>query len=62
MAAVIAVLGTPMGAGITHVLRRRTTAYGEEIARRERLRQEGIDAYCLYAGALHNHRRTPAHR
>ncbi|GAA2385959.1 hypothetical protein GCM10010420_05740 [Streptomyces glaucosporus] len=62
IAAVIAVLGTLLGSGITYVFQRRTTAYGEELARRERLRQERIDAYCLYAGALHNYRRMLVYR
>ncbi|SFJ77398.1 hypothetical protein [Streptomyces pini] len=62
IAALIAVLGTLLGSGITYAFQRRTTAYGEELARRERLRQERIDAYCLYAGALHNYRRMLVHR
>ncbi|WP_199185670.1 hypothetical protein [Streptomyces carminius] len=62
VAALIAVLGTLLGSGITYVFQRRTTAYGEELARRERLRQERIDAYCMYAGALHNYRRMLVHR
>lgn len=59
---VIAVIGTLLDSGITCVFQRRTTAYGEESARRERLRQERTDAYRTYAGALHNYRRMPVHR
>ncbi|MFE0044526.1 hypothetical protein [Streptomyces albireticuli] len=61
-ASVIAVLGTLLGAGITHAFQQRATARGERSARRERLRQERFDAYCAYAGALVNYRRSLIHR
>ncbi|ARZ65761.1 hypothetical protein SMD11_0094 [Streptomyces albireticuli] len=61
-ASVIAVLGTLLGAGITHAFQQRATARGERSARQERLRQERFDAYCSYAGALVNYRRSLIHR
>lgn len=54
---VIAVLGTLMGAGLSHVLQSRTAARGQDFTRAERLRQERIDAYCSFGGALANYRR-----
>ncbi|MFD7293144.1 hypothetical protein ACFV9W_07615 [Streptomyces sp. NPDC059897] len=54
---VIAVLGTLLGAGLSHVLQGRTAARGQDFARAERLRQERIDAYCAFGGALANYRR-----
>ncbi|MHC5263408.1 hypothetical protein ACYSUO_36480 [Streptomyces sp. UC4497] len=54
---VIAVLGTLMGAGLSHVLQSRTAARGQDFTRTERLRQERIDAYCAFGGALANYRR-----
>ncbi|MFJ9180500.1 hypothetical protein [Streptomyces sp. NPDC102360] len=54
---VIAVLGTLLGAGLSHVLQSRTAARGQDFARAERLRQERIDAYCAFGGALANYRR-----
>ncbi|KUL53953.1 hypothetical protein [Streptomyces sp. NRRL S-1521] len=56
-ASVIAVLGTLLGAGVTHSFQRRTVERTEAFTRSERLRQERIDAYCAYAGALVNYRR-----
>ncbi|MEB8342754.1 hypothetical protein [Streptomyces endophyticus] len=54
---VIAVLGTLLGATLSHVLQSRTAARGQDFARAERLRQERIDAYCAFGGALANYRR-----
>ncbi|MEU6122998.1 hypothetical protein [Streptomyces sp. NPDC047123] len=57
-ARLIAVLGTLLGAGVTHSFQRRSIERTERFTRAERLRQERIDAYCAYAGALVNYRRT----
>lgn len=54
---VIAVLGTLFGSALTHVFQRRTVQRTEQFTRSERLRQERIDAYCSYGGALANYRR-----
>ncbi|MGH4027922.1 hypothetical protein ACQB60_03160 [Actinomycetota bacterium Odt1-20B] len=54
---VIAVLGTLLGSALTHLFQRRATLRTEEFTRRERLRQERIDAYSSYGGALANYRR-----
>ncbi|MFF8645179.1 hypothetical protein [Streptomyces sp. NPDC015345] len=51
-------LGTLLGAGITHSFQRRAIERTEEFTRGEKLRQERIDAYSAYAGALVNYRRT----
>ncbi|QEU93650.1 hypothetical protein [Streptomyces kanamyceticus] len=56
-ASVIAVLGTLLGAGVTHSFQRRAIERTEEFTRGEKLRQERIDAYCAYAGALVGYRR-----
>ncbi|MEV0370010.1 hypothetical protein AB0I10_09320 [Streptomyces sp. NPDC050636] len=58
VASVVAVIGTLLGSGITHVFQRRASDRGERFARAERLRQERIDAYCAYAGALLDYRRV----
>lgn len=50
-------LGTLLGAGVTHSFQRRTVERTEAFTRGERLRQERIDAYCAYAGALVNYQR-----
>jgi hypothetical protein len=57
-ASVIAVVGTLLGAGITHMFQRRSLERTETSARRERLRQERLDAYCSYAGLLVSLRRV----
>lgn len=62
VASVVAVIGTLLGSSVTHVFQRRTTERSEEFARAERLRQERIDAYCAYAGALLDYRRVLVHR
>lgn len=54
---VIAVLGTLLGSGLTYLFQRRTAGRAEQFTRSERLRQERIDAYCAFAGALANYRR-----
>ncbi|MFD3477404.1 hypothetical protein [Streptomyces sp. NPDC058695] len=54
---VIAVFGTLLGSAVTHLFQRRTVLRTEEFTRSERLRQERIDAYCSYGGALANYRR-----
>ncbi|MFE9875207.1 hypothetical protein [Streptomyces sp. NPDC005784] len=60
-ASAIAVLGTLLGSGITLAFQRRTVEKGHEFTRRERLRQERLDAYSAYAGALVNYRRCLVH-
>ncbi|WP_432093782.1 hypothetical protein [Streptomyces sp. bgisy100] len=61
-ASVIAVLGTLLGSGITHVFQRRASDRNEQFARDERRRQEMLDACSAYAGLLVNYRRTLIHR
>ncbi|WP_210591107.1 hypothetical protein [Streptomyces sp. GESEQ-35] len=56
-ASLVAVLGTLLGATLTHLFQRRTELRAEQFTRSERLRQERIDAYCAYGGALANYRR-----
>lgn len=53
----IAVLGTLLGSSLTYLFHRRTALRAEQFTRNERLRQERIDAYCSYGGALANYRR-----
>ncbi|TJZ52954.1 hypothetical protein FCH28_17460 [Streptomyces piniterrae] len=62
VASVVAVVGTLLGSGITHVFQQRASDRSERFAREERLRQERIDAYCAYAGALLDYRRVLVHR
>ncbi|UQA93543.1 hypothetical protein [Streptomyces halobius] len=62
VASIVAVIGTLLGSGITHVFQRRASDRSERFARAERLRQERIDAYCAYAGALLDYRRVLVHR
>ncbi|MCN9241215.1 hypothetical protein NGF19_10505 [Streptomyces sp. RY43-2] len=50
-------LGTLLGSALTHLSQRRTVLRAERFTRSERLRQERIDAYCAYGGALANYRR-----
>ncbi|MFF3845811.1 hypothetical protein [Streptomyces sp. NPDC002328] len=61
-ASVIAVLGTLLGAGLTHRFQSRSVERTERFTRDERLRQERMDAYGAYAGALVNYRRILVHR
>ncbi|MCX4423493.1 hypothetical protein [Streptomyces mirabilis] len=61
IASAIAVLGTLLGSGITLAFQQRTTDRSHQFARREKLRQERLDAYSIYAGALINYRRCLVH-
>ncbi|MGW7049604.1 hypothetical protein ACWGDT_44550 [Streptomyces avermitilis] len=61
IASAIAVLGTLLGSGLTLAFQHRTTDKGHQFTRHERLRQEQLDAYCAYAGALINYRRCLVH-
>ncbi|WP_030935430.1 hypothetical protein [Streptomyces sp. NRRL S-646] len=54
---VIAVFGTLLGSALTYVFQRRTADRAQQFTRNERLRQERIEAYCAFAGALANYRR-----
>ncbi|WP_019546930.1 hypothetical protein [Streptomyces sulphureus] len=56
-ASVIAVVGTLLGAGTTHLFQLRAARRAERFARVERLRDERIDAYAVFAGALADYRR-----
>src|SRR4051812_21856358 len=58
VASIVAVIGTLLGSGVTHVFQSRAAARSEHVARAERLRQERNDAYCAYAGALLDYRRV----
>jgi hypothetical protein len=55
---VIAVLGTLIGAGSTYYFQRKAQERTETFTRLERMRQERIDAFSAYAGALLNYRRV----
>ncbi|MER5199285.1 hypothetical protein ACWD3J_47060 [Streptomyces sp. NPDC002755] len=57
----IAVLGTLFGSGITLAFQQRTADRSHQFTRREKLRQERLDAYSVYAGALVNYRRCLVH-
>ncbi|MEU9247300.1 hypothetical protein [Streptomyces sp. NPDC048385] len=57
IAAVIAVLGTLMGSGLTYVFQQRNTIRQQQYARAEKLRQERLDAFATCGGALANYRR-----
>jgi hypothetical protein len=61
IASAIAVLRTLLGSGLTLAFQQRTTDKGHEFTRHERLRQERLDAYSAYAGALINYRRCLVH-
>ncbi|MFD0144195.1 MULTISPECIES: hypothetical protein [unclassified Streptomyces] len=61
IASAIAVLGTLLGSGITLAFQQRTTNRSHQFTRREKLRQERLDAYSAYAGALVNYRRCLVH-
>lgn len=61
IASAIAVLGTLLGSGLTLAFQQRTTDRGHQFTRREKLRQERLDAYSAYAGALLNYRRCLVH-
>ncbi|MFF5156382.1 hypothetical protein ACFY3N_09030 [Streptomyces sp. NPDC000348] len=57
----IAVLGTLLGSGITLAFQQRTTDRSHLFTRREKLRQERLDACSAYAGALIDYRRCLVH-
>ncbi|WP_255954548.1 hypothetical protein [Streptomyces odontomachi] len=57
----IAVLGTLLGSGITLAFQQCTADRSHQFTRREKLRQERLDAYSAYAGALINYRRCLVH-
>ena len=61
IASAIAVLGTLLGSGITLAFQKRTAERSHEFTREEKLRQERLDAYSAYAGALINYRRCLVH-
>ncbi|MFD3733130.1 hypothetical protein [Streptomyces sp. NPDC058632] len=61
IASAIAVLGTLLGSGITLAFQHRTTDRSHQFTRREKLRQERLDAYSTYAGTLINYRRCLVH-
>ncbi|MFD5159546.1 hypothetical protein ACFWMJ_15955 [Streptomyces hawaiiensis] len=61
IASAIAVLGTLLGSGLTLAFQQRTTDKGHQFTRHERLRQERLDAYSAYAGALIDYRRCLVH-
>ncbi|MEU1418097.1 hypothetical protein [Streptomyces sp. NPDC005731] len=61
IASAIAVLGTLLGSGITLAFQQRTNDRSHQLTRREKLRQERLDAYSAYAGALVNYRRCLVH-
>ncbi|MBK6016798.1 hypothetical protein [Streptomyces sp. MBT53] len=61
IASAIAVLGTLLGSGLTLAFQQHTTDKGHQFTRREKLRQERLDAYSAYAGALINYRRCLVH-
>ncbi|PAZ13482.1 hypothetical protein CLM62_24250 [Streptomyces sp. SA15] len=57
-ASVIAVVGTLLGVTVTHYFQGRALKRTEGFARDERLRQERLQAYSAYAGALVSYRRV----
>ncbi|MEU6470699.1 hypothetical protein ABZ927_22970 [Streptomyces massasporeus] len=57
----IAVLGALLGSGITLAFQHRTIDMSHQFTRREKLRQERLDAYSAYAGSLVNYRRCLVH-
>ncbi|MFE2286769.1 hypothetical protein ACFXDJ_21690 [Streptomyces sp. NPDC059443] len=61
IASAIAVLGTLLGSAVTFAFQQRVADRGHEFTRSEKLRQERLDAYTSYAGALVNFRRTLVH-
>ncbi|QKW07925.1 hypothetical protein HUT18_17555 [Streptomyces sp. NA04227] len=54
----IAVLGTLLGAALTHVFQRRAANDAERSRQAEQIRQERLDAYAHCGGALMNYRRS----
>jgi hypothetical protein len=51
----------PWRSGLTLAFQRRTAENSHKFTRSESLRQERLDVYCVYAGALLNYRRCPVH-
>ncbi|MCZ7414821.1 MULTISPECIES: hypothetical protein [unclassified Streptomyces] len=62
LTAIIAVLGTLFGSSLTYLFQRRITERARELEERTRVRQERLDAFAAYAGALFNYRRLAVHR
>ncbi|WP_340560655.1 hypothetical protein [Streptomyces sp. GSL17-111] len=62
LTAVIAVLGTLLGSSVTYVFQRRIAERTRQLDDQARGRQERLDAFASYAGALHNYRRMTVHR
>lgn len=58
---VIAVLGTLLGSTVTHVFQQRSAQRTERNSRKERLRQERLNAYGTYAGLLVEFRQAMMH-
>ncbi|GGT23972.1 hypothetical protein [Streptomyces purpureus] len=56
--ALIAVLGTLLGAVVTHFFQARSTERAAALARDEQLRQERISTYSAFAGAVIEYRRS----
>ncbi|MFC7841047.1 hypothetical protein [Streptomyces sp. NPDC057382] len=50
----IAVLGTLLGSGVSLAFQQRTVVRSHQFTRREKLRQDRLEAYSAYAGALVN--------
>ncbi|MCF4119703.1 hypothetical protein L1785_21085 [Antribacter sp. KLBMP9083] len=59
---VVAVLGTLLGAAFTHAFQRRAVKEANDLARGEKLRQERVEAYSSFGGALANYRRSQLDR
>jgi hypothetical protein len=56
--ALIAIIGTIVGASVSYLFQRLNVSRGEEFARAERLRSSRIDAYSAYAEKLMDWRRS----
>ena len=54
----IAVLGTLLGSAATFLIQRSTIAQQERLNHAERLRQDRVDAFTIFGGALVNYRKT----
>lgn len=59
---VVAVLGTLLGSTVTHLFQQRSARRTEQNSRKERLRQERLDAYGTYAGLLVEFRQAMMHQ
>ncbi len=62
VASVIAVAGTLLGVGVSQLFQQRALARAERFARSEALRQERLQVYSAYAGALFNYLRAQMDR